>query len=168
LLLTVGLHLACTDAGGISSLRIAGVFPGQIAMTSGLRQAAQCQFVVRLLPGKLRWIVLIAALAYIGRFFLSIRFWIMILRIGDGLDAQANRYLLVNAGPAVLLFSLSVVTALLAWKRKRFSMILLMLGLILSGIVFAYETTHGRWQIQAMTEGENCSRFYCTWWWYDG
>lgn len=73
-------------------------------------------------------------------------------------------------GPSIIaisLFSLFLISSLMAWKSRKTAFLLLFISFLVATACFAYEAKNEKWQIQMMTK-EGCKHTYYNWLLYDG
>lgn len=116
-------------------------------------------------------LVVLLATAAVVHFVLSLVTWgRLLVSVGVPRAVLPPEFwlrILAEIWPAMLFLAASVVAFIFAFSRLRMAAALLVLILLGSAGSLAYDTFHHRYQVQAMTMGEGCLHFYCTWWWWD-
>ncbi|OGV95200.1 MAG: hypothetical protein A3K19_34050 [Lentisphaerae bacterium RIFOXYB12_FULL_65_16] len=112
-------------------------------------------------------IVLALSIMLLFNFFVSLIAWGR--HVAGGVYVSVP-YLLGHAGTCVLLFAASFATVMIAFKRSRIAVALLLVVVLAAGLSFCYDINHGRWQYATglFSPTGTPTAQYCTWWWYTG
>ena len=119
---------------------------------------------------RVRTAVLAACLALAGHFAVSSAVWVRFFLIFLRDPTPPWRAFLVGGAPAVVLLLWFSVAAVLAWRRRRVSLVMWVLGVLGASALFAHDAATHNWQMHAeyfAGEGSAKTFFYFTWWWYD-
>ena len=116
-----------------------------------------------------RWRVVVLALSVIGiaHFAISLLIWGLYLSLST-VAAGKVFYVVVNLVMVVSFILLFSSSAILAWKRFRISAFVFLVSIILSSVLFVYDSTTKNWQLHVEQVGSSFvgSFRYFTWWWY--
>jgi len=122
------------------------------------------------------WATLLARAAsavLLGHFIVSIGYWCLLVWIsarGPHMPwSDWLHYVVCPAAPAVGLLGLSILSLVLAMKRKALAWVCIVITVVVSLAAFAYDVSNHRTQIHATEFSERFTgqtETYATWWWY--